>query len=402
MNMRRTRQALASAIVVILLGACGSDRAETGDTEAKPAKSTPKLNEAKSEKTQTAGGAKGLTLSEEEARRAGIKTLKVESQEVSESFAASGTLTPNLDRVVRVLPRAPGRIVKSEVAAGQDVRAGQILTVIESAEVGDAQSSYAQARSEEEVAQAALRRSTTLFREQVVPEKDLLKARSDANRASAARQAAQARLSLLGADLPESSITRATATYALTAPFAGTIIEKKAVAGDLTASDQPLFVIADLAKVWVEIDLNERDLASVRRGGVVSASVPAYPEETFKGRLGHVADTLDKVSHTVKARVELDNAARRLKPGMFAKVAIATAATRKGIALPRDAVVLIQNQSTVFVLDDGHFESVPVQAMPLPDGRLIVVSGLENGDEVVVSGAFALKARMLKSQISDD
>ncbi|HET9651164.1 MAG TPA: efflux RND transporter periplasmic adaptor subunit, partial [Usitatibacter sp.] len=336
------------ALCVLVASACIS----CGDREHETARDTGKAAER----------GKPLVLSEEDARRAGLKTGRAIVAGVDETFTASGTILANQDRLVRILPRAPGRIVRASVAAGSDVRAGQELAQVESPEIGEARSAWLQARSEHEVAQAALRRAETLFREQVIPEKEFLRARGDAQRTSAAFHAAEAKLAMLGADTRSTRATTADAIYTLTAPFAGTVLDKKAVLGELTQPDQPLFTIADLREVWVEMDLAERDLAGVRRGAAVVVRVAAYPEQAFNGRLGYIADTVDKTSRTVKGRVVIPNPDRRLKPGMLATVAVQMPRSVKGIVLPATAVVLLQGQATAFVREGDSFEPKPIES----------------------------------------
>jgi len=397
-------KAIALGVTVVALTAC--DRNSSGG--AKPEKTSPRAapeareqSSSKQSDQKPAENAKELTLSPEEIERGGVKIEKAIETAISESIASTGTITANQDRLVRVLPRAAGRIVRADVSLGGDVRAGQVLALVESVEVGEAHSAFLQARSEHEVTQAALRRANTLFAEQVIPEKEVLRVRADAQRAAASLQAAGAKLAMLGVNNLGSSGT-ANATYALTAPFPGTIIEKRAVVGELTQADQALFTVADLRNVWIDVDLSERLLSTVRPGASVSVRVAAYPDESFAGRLTYVGDTLDKTSRTAKGKVELGNPSRRLKPGMFANVALSMQATRKGIVLPANAVVLIQGLPSVFVREGDHFEAVPIEAEKLPDDRVVAKSGLKDGDEVVVAGAFALKAKLLKSQIAND
>ncbi|MBK9989104.1 MAG: efflux RND transporter periplasmic adaptor subunit [Betaproteobacteria bacterium] len=82
--------------------------------------------------------------------------------------------------------------------------------------------------------------------------------------------------------------------FAVTAPFAGTVIEKKATLGELASPSEPLFSVADLSRVWIQADLPESTLAKVRIGATAKVTVPAYPGETFSGQVGHIGAMLDK------------------------------------------------------------------------------------------------------------
>ncbi len=128
----------------------------------------------------------------------------------------------------------------------------------------------------------------------------------------------------------------------------------------------------------------------------------AYPGEVFKGRLTYISSTMDKETRTVKARVEVPNPDGRLKPEMFATVVIGTGGSAKALTVPEDAVLLLQGQPTVFVAERGGFEPRAVEVGERAQGYAVLKSGVAPGEMVVVSGAYALKARLLKSQIGEE
>ena len=364
---------------------CGQ-RGEAGKEAAKPSAAAP---------------APPLTLTAEEIKQAGITVEALEAQTVNEPVTLTGTLVPNQNRIAKVSPRLPGRIASVGVVPGSAVKPGQVLAVLESIELGEARSAYLQAKSESTVTKAALARVEKLAAEDIVPRKDYLRSKADAERAQAALRAAADKLKLLGVP-PGSNEKQADAGYPLVAPFAGTIIEKKAVAGELALPDQALFTVADLSNVWLEADVFEKDLAKLLLGTPAHIMVTAYADKVFDGKLTYLGDTMDPTTRTVKARIEAPNPDRRLKPGMFASVQLQSTATAKALLLPKEAVLLVQGQPTVFVPSSGGFAPRAVETGPVIAGKVAVKSGLLPGDRAVVSGAYALKARLLKSQISTE
>ncbi|MEW6590297.1 MAG: efflux RND transporter periplasmic adaptor subunit [Pseudomonadota bacterium] len=340
---------------------------------------------------------KPLALSGEEAQRAGIEVRQLELQAQAGQVTVTATIQANQDRLAHVAPRVPGRIVKVNASLGDRVKPGQALALLDSIELGEARSAYLQATSEAAVARAGFERAQRLQADNIIPEKEFLRARAEHEKARAALRAAGDKLRMMGVD-PE---TLAGSVFPLAAPFAGTIIEKKAVPGELAAPDRFLFTVADLSTLWIEADLFEKDLAHVRPGAQASIAVAAYPDEVFKGKLTYVSSVMDKESRTVKARVEVPNPDGRLKPEMFATAAIHTGSSVKALLLPEDAVLLVQGQPTVFVAERGGFEPRAVDVGARSQGRIVIKSGLEAGESVVVRGAYALKARLLKSQIGD-
>ncbi len=374
---------LAGSLSASLLAGCGD-------------KETPENTEAQSEKT-VEGAEKLLALSAEEAQTAGIKVQKLELQEKAEQIMVTATIQANQDKLAHVVPRVPGRIVKVNASLGDRVRRGQSLAMLDSIDLGEARSSYLQATSEAALAQANFERAQRLNADNIIPEKDYLRARAEHEKARAARRAADDKLRMMGVNPEKLSGS----VFPLTAPFAGTVIEKKAVLGELAQPDASLFTVADLSTLWIESDLFEKDLGKVKIGAQATVTLSAYPGEVFKGRLTYISSTMDKETRTVKARVEVPNPDGRLKPEMFATVAIGTGGSAKALLVPEDAVLLLQGQPTVFVAESGGFEPRAVVVGERTQGYAVLKSGVAAGESAVVSGAYALKARLLKSQIGD-
>jgi membrane fusion protein, heavy metal efflux system len=141
-------------------------------------------------------------------------------------------------------------------------------------------------------------------------------------------------------------------------------------------------------------------LAKVRVGANAKVSVPAYPGETFSGRVDHLGAVLSKESRTVAARIVVPNADGRLKPEMFATATIEVAGDKRELlSLPDAAIVLMQGQPTVFVYEQGAYEMRPIEPGERSGGRTVIKNGLKPGEQVVTAGAYALKARKLKSQL---
>ena len=159
--------------------------------------------------------------------------------------------------------------------------------------------------------------------------------------------------------------------------------------------------MADLSTLWIEANLFEKDLGRVGVGAGAVVTVAAYPNEAFQGKLTYIAAVVDKETRTVQARVEVANPDGRLKPEMFATAAIRTGGKGKGLLLPEEAVVLMQGQPTVFVEEHGGFEPRAVELGDKLRGRVVVKAGLQAGERVVTAGTYALKARIMKSQLGE-
>jgi cobalt-zinc-cadmium efflux system membrane fusion protein len=339
-----------------------------------------------------------LTLTSEEAARAGIKVEEVKPQALGETLTVTATIRPDADRLAHVAARIEGRIVAVPAKLGDKVRAGQTLAMLDSVAVGEAHAAWIEAQANLGIAEADYKRAESLNAEEIIPRKDFLRAKADRDKAAAGVRAAADRLRLLGGS-PNASGAGVSA-FAVTAPFAGTVIEKKATLGELASPSEPLFSVADLSRVWIQADLPESALAKVRVGANAKVTVPAYLNEVFSGRVGHIGASLAKDTRTVAARIEVANADGRLKPEMFATATIEVAGDkRETISLPDAAIVLMDGKPTVFVFAQGAYEAREVEPAERSGGRTVLKSGLLAGDQVVTSGTYALKARKLKSQL---
>lgn len=390
-SLRKFAGRLAATLVVLsatALTACGP---------REPAAPEAATESAKGEKKDE------LRLSKEEAERAGVALEQLKSQPVEDTVKVTATIRANQERTARVAPRIEGRIVAVGANLGDAVRAGQVLATLDSMAVGEAWSALSQARSASRVADADYKRAASLQAEEIISQKDYLRAKAEQEKAAATLRAAEDHLRLLGVSGNSSG---ATSVFPLTTPLAGTVVEKKAVVGGLAGPAEPLFVVADLSRLWIEANLAESQLARVKVGAQAKVTVAAYPNESFPGRVTYVASVLDRETRSVPARIEVDNPDGRLKLEMFATAIISNGPSEKSsgqevLTVPDQAIVLMQGQPTVFVFEDGAYEQRAIDPGERLGNRTIVRSGVKSGEQVVSAGTYALKARVLKSQIGD-
>lgn len=386
---------LGIATAATLAGCGRSDKpdAEKGAEAATPA---------------SAPAGEGLRLNTAEATRAGIQLETVQAQQVPDVVSVTANIHVNQDRVARVAPRVEGRIVGVTANLGDQVRTGQSLATLDSLSIGEASLALLQAQSTDRAAEADFKRASALNAEEIIAQKDYLRLKAERERAAVAMRAAEDRLRLLGVD--PKRVNRVESTFPLMAPLTGIVVQKKATVGELGTPSDPLFTVADLSTVWVEANLTEDQLSKVQPGVAAAITVVAYPGETFRGKVTYVASLLDKETRTIPARIEVANKDGRLKPEMFAKAVIdvgsgssTPASAPSVISVPDSAIVLMQGQPSVFVANNaGAYEQRAVELGDKVSGRTIVKAGLTAGEKVVIAGTYALKARVLKSQIGDE
>jgi Cu(I)/Ag(I) efflux system membrane fusion protein len=173
-------------------------------------------------------------------------------------------------------------------------------------------------------------------------------------------------------------------------PLSGVVIEKMVQEGQYVNTGEVLFAIADLSKVWVEIDVFENEVPYVRVGQQVEIRSSGDQHVAVHGRISFVYPFHDPKTHTVKARVEMANAGGRLKPDMFVN-AIIRVPLVTGIVIPVTAVIDTGKRQVAWVeTAPGMFEPRDVQVGERVDDKLQILSGLKGGDKVAVSGGYLI------------
>jgi Cu(I)/Ag(I) efflux system membrane fusion protein len=181
-------------------------------------------------------------------------------------------------------------------------------------------------------------------------------------------------------------------TVTFRAPATGVVLEKLVQQGQQIMAGDPVFRIADLSTVWVEGEVFERDLPSVRVGEVATVDFQALPGVSRRGTIAYLYPTLDPATRTARVRVELANPQLTLKPGMYATLRFRPVADT-ALTVPRSAVLVTGERALAFLKrPDGAYEPRPVVLGRTTEDRLEILSGLEAGDSVVASGTFLVDA----------
>jgi Cu(I)/Ag(I) efflux system membrane fusion protein len=304
-----------------------------------------------------------VRIDEARGREIGIRTGKVERAPMKRTLRAVGRVAYDETRLRDVTLKLGGWITKLHVTqTGQPIRSGQILFTLYSPELFAAQQEYLLARGRHDALERAAQKKLELWG------------------LSAAQIAKVAEKGEPLEDVP------------FFAPAGGYVIEKNVVEGAAVQPGERLFRIAALDKVWVEAELFEADLPSVKAGTRATVELSYLPGATFDGKVAYVYPYLDPVARTGKVRVELPNAGRELKPDMFATVSFAVDLGPR-LQIPIDAVVYTGPRRLVFVdLGEGRLRPQEVTLGARTDDKVEVLSGLTEGQTVVTSGNFLVAA----------
>jgi cobalt-zinc-cadmium efflux system membrane fusion protein len=350
-----------------------------------------------------------VKLTAEAQKAAGITSRTAVSEPFAAPIEATAAVELNGDKVAKVSARTSGRLARITASQGDAVKADQPLAYFDSPELGQAWADYSKAKGRVEAARKSVSREETLFAKKISPEKDVIRARQELAEAEADLSFAHEKFHLLGVDIDRFEMKRGGEhqhpLIAVSSPISGTVIERTATQGEVVGPDKTIFTVADLSSLWVIIDLYEKDLGRVRQGTSVKVATAAYADKTFRGAISHIGDVMDEKTRTVKARVEVENGNRLLKPGMFATVSIDVrgAQTEKAIMIPDEALLMDGEERFVFVMTGPEtFEKREVRPGRTLGKNVEIVEGLSAGDQVAVTGAFILKSELKKGELVDE
>lgn len=318
-----------------------------------------------------------------------IETVTVHPQTVSNQLVLSARIMANPTDVVHVYPPISGRVVALKVLPGQEVSKSQQIGVLQSSDAAQARSDYEKARIEAARADLQLQRGKDLLQHQVMAQRDYddLKALDDADHSELQR--ARQALTILGFDVNSTSDT-----IPLRSPISGVVLDVGTAAGELQRSldnANAIATIADIQTVWVVGDLYPRDLGAVKVGQPADVTVTGYPGMVLHGRIDNISDSVDPTSLTLKVRVVLPNPSHKLKPQMYATIAV-TNQKGSAIVVPSTAVIRNGKQAFVFVMDANNKPvRRDVTLGETTDTSDQVTQGLQDGDRVVSTGAELLR-----------
>src|SRR5450759_3895611 len=247
------------------------------------------------------------------------------------------------------------------------------------------------AQADETRKRLAFERAQKLHDGEVLPRKDLESAEADLAQARAEAQRARLRMRNLA---PGGG---ARENYLLRAPIGGVVSERKANPGMEVRPDlpDPLYVITDPKRLWVMIDLPERNLSKVEPGHPVAVEVDAWPGERFAGTIEKIGETVDPATRRIQVRCSVPNPARKLKPEMYARVTLLADENQRALRVPNGALITEGLYRQVFVeKSPGVFEKRRVTLRLQDRDYSYVASGLRPGERVGAGGALLLNSEL--------
>jgi len=364
------------------------DCAEHGIPEAEDALCQPQLMAG----LQPGQGLKVRLATADAAVRIGLR-IETPAAGAASGVSLHGRVLFNRDRLARLSAPLAGVVKNVSGELGRTVKAGQVLAEIAAPEVAGLRAALQTAESRAALADSTYQREADLFARGISSRQELQQAQADRDQAQSAVAQTRRQLADYGLGGKEAALP-------IRAPFAGTVVERNVAVGESVGPDAPLFTVADLRSLWLELSAPEQLLLDLTPGKTLAVSFPGLPGRSFAARIFWVDPALDEKTRMLKALAEIDNADGLLKSGLFGDARISDGAAGTALTVPADALQVIDGASYLFVaLEPDLFELRRVETGRAENGRVTIVAGLAAEEQVVSGQGFALKSELLKSRL---
>ncbi len=329
---------------------------------------------------------------------AGLLSRLTIGEPADATVASRQTVAARIDvdhtRVTRVGSPVMGRVSRLAAEVGQYVRKGDVLALLDSTGLSDAQLAFLKALSDRQLAERAADRAAVLLAADVIGEAERQRRDAELAQARAEFDAARDQLAVLG--MPQEAIDELARTHRINsvsrvvASMDGTVLHRMVSLGQVIQPADTAFEIADLSSVWLVADVPEQTAGHLAPGDRLEAEVAALPGLRLEGTLSFVSAVVNEDTRTVQVRMVLPNPERRFKPAMLATVTLKDAPAVRRV-VPATAVVRDGDREGVFVQrDDATFVLRPVSLGAEFGSQRVLEDGLAPGERIVIDGAFHL------------
>jgi len=362
-----------------------------------------------------------IVLSDSARANAKISSEPLRLMKYQKEIKTTGEIKADENRVFHINSIVGGRVLKDKVNLGDVIHQGQVLATVQNTEVARIYGDYVHQKHQNEVqikqiisklelAKSTLDRTTQLLNEGIAPQKDVQMAQNTCDQLSIELKGVrehqthlvsetQALLSAYGKTIRASDEdgSKIDNESPMVAPRSGVVIKKNITLGDVVNSSEPLYVVADLSSVWLDITVYDKDLADIQVGEIVSFTSDSLANRTFTGKIDYIQPLAGDSTRTFLARASLANPGFALKPGMFGTAMIHTAKSDNLPYVPDSAIQHFGGET--FVFEEAASNHYHKRVITLGDRTMdgfLVKSGIGNSERVVVNGSLALKAELVK------
>ena len=333
-----------------------------------------------------------LVLTSAEQKAAGIVTAELRIKPVNRRIRVPGEVQANAYQSAMIAPRITAQVVSRQVTLGEIVEKGQTLVTLTSVEMADAQGELIVAEQEWKRVQA--------LGMEVLSERRFTEAEVNRQRAIAKVLAYGMSRSQMRRLVESGDASKATGEFAMVAPLAGTILREDFVIGELIEPGHVLFEISDESTLWVEARVSGTTIGNI--GKDTSVRISSDLAEWRDATVVQLNHRLNEVTRTQAVRIEFNNEDDLLHAGQFVEVELVAGGADETLAVPSEAIVLLDNKTVVFHLESGgEFHPTEVDVGATYGDEREILAGLEEGDRIAIRGAFHLKSLLLKSELGE-
>ena len=333
-----------------------------------------------------------VEMTADERLAAGITTSSAGMRGLSGLVKMPAEVVINAYHSASVTTRISAQVISRHVQLGNIVESGQTLVTLSSVEMAAAQGDYVIADREwqrvRELGKAAVSERRYIEAE-IARRQALSKILAYGMTANQAERL-----------LASNAAALATGEFDLLAPQQGTILSDSFIVGELIDPGRVLFSISDETTLWVEASTVPSDLTEFEVGA--PARIAHGEGHWINGHVVQLHHQLDEITRRQGLRIEVDNTDDHLHPGQFVEAEISTGEGPTVLAVPSEAITLIKGVPTVFLLEEGHeFHPQSVETGVSSGGWTEIRSGLNEGDQIAVTGVFHIKSLLLKSSLGE-
>lgn len=335
--------------------------------------------------------AEDLPMSAQQAQSLDIVTAPLQKQGTAMSVGLPGQVViPNQQMQMVSAPLA-GFVESMSVTVNEEVKQGQVIARLNSPTLIEAQREFLQAATQAELRRENLKRDAQLFKEGIIAESRYRTTRNEATEASAVLAEHQQLLPLYG--MSEAAVHQLqhqriyTSAVEIISPLNGVVLEQLAVPGQRTEAAAPLYKLASLSPLWLEISVPLTQLAQVTEGSKIT--VPAYQAV---GKVLSIGRSVASMNQTVMVRAEVIEGAERLRPGQQIEAEIAAPVSKgEQWVVPNQALVRQDKQVVLFVQTASGFRVQPVTVVGTAASTSTIEGPFSGSEQIAVRGTVALK-----------
>ncbi|MGM3276213.1 efflux RND transporter periplasmic adaptor subunit [Ralstonia sp. 24A2] len=330
-----------------------------------------------------------IVIPESSPLRRSLVVTAASEDAVSAAFVLPASVEADPGKLVKVLPPLSGRIVSLNKQLGDEVKAGDVLFTLDSADLAEATSTAAKAQAALVLAKKNLDRLHELDKSEITPRRDFEQAQNDYAQAVSEAERANNKLAQLGAKGGGAKVSGGH-ILSVRSPISGRVVELNgATGGYWNDSNASVMTVADLSRVFVTANVQEKDLSKVYVGQSAAVKLDAYVEP-LAAKVRYVGEMLDPDTRTVKVRMVFDNKDGHLKPGMFAQTTL-QGQPHMGVIVPMSALVQSGFNTRTFVeVAPWQFQARVVKTGAQVGDKIEILSGLKAGERVVTKDGVLL------------